>query len=108
LRTLRTASPSASDIHCATRVSRSLTGAHKLHQMTVLSPTQGWSAEVYVANAVPDPAALAPWGKVLDAKQTIAGNATFNLGGTQGSAVLLWLTDLGPSNETAIAEVQIS
>jgi eukaryotic-like serine/threonine-protein kinase len=85
-----------------------LGGAHKLNQLAVLSPTQGWSAEVFVANGVPDPAAMAPWGKVLDSKQSIAGNVTFNLGGTEGSAVLLWLTDLGPSNETAVAEVQVS
>jgi serine/threonine protein kinase len=85
-----------------------LSGAHKLNKLTVLSPTQGWSAEVFVANQVPDPAAMAPWGKVLDSKQSIPGNVTFNLGGTEGSAVLLWLTDLGPGNETAVAEVQVS
>ena len=85
-----------------------LTGAHKLHQLKVLSPTQGWSAQVFAASAVPDPAAMAPWGKALDSKQSIAGDATFNLGGTEGSAVLLWLTDLGPSNEAAVAEVQVS
>ena len=31
-----------------------------------------------------------------------------DLAGTEGSAVLLWLTDLGPSNEAAVAEVQVS
>ena len=61
-----------------------------------------------MASAVPDPPSMAPWGKVLDSKQSIPGNATFNLGGTQGSAVLLWLTDLGPGNEAAVAEVQVS
>jgi eukaryotic-like serine/threonine-protein kinase len=85
-----------------------LTGAHKLHQLKVLSPTQGWSAEVFASTTVPSPPSLAPWGKVLDSKQSIAGDTTFTLGGADGSTVLLWLTDLGPSNETAIAEVQVS
>jgi serine/threonine-protein kinase len=85
-----------------------LGSAQTLHQLKVLSPTQGWSAEVFVADAVPSPPALAPWGKVLAAQQSIPGDATFSLAGTKGSAVLLWLTDLGPSDQTAVAEVQVS
>jgi hypothetical protein len=45
---------------------------------------------------------------VVDSKQSIPGNATFNLAGAQGSTVLLWLTDLGAGNEAAVAEVQVS
>jgi eukaryotic-like serine/threonine-protein kinase len=85
-----------------------LNSAQTLHQLKVLSPTQGWSAEVFVAGAVPNPPALAPWGKVVAAQQSISGDATFNLAGAKGSAVLLWLTDLGPSDETAVAELQVS
>jgi putative peptidoglycan lipid II flippase len=85
-----------------------LNGSHTLHQLKVLSPTQGWSAEVFAANSVPSPPSLTPWGKVLDAKQAIPGNATFSLGGAQGSAILLWITDLGPSNQASVAELQVS
>ncbi|HSS09066.1 MAG TPA: serine/threonine-protein kinase, partial [Acidimicrobiales bacterium] len=42
-----------------------LDGRHKLHQLRVTSTTQGWSAEVYVADTLPTPPALAPWGAVL-------------------------------------------
>ncbi len=85
-----------------------LAGSHKLHRLSVLSPTQGWSAQVYVANSVPNPPNLAAWGSVVDAKHTIPGNATFDLGGAQGSAVLVWITDLGPTYEAAVAELQVS
>jgi serine/threonine-protein kinase len=88
-----------------------LDGPHKLHQLRVTSPTQGWSAEVYVADAIPNPPALAPWGQPVDSKQMIDGSTTFNLGGKQGSVVLLWLTDTGRTSgfyETAIAELSVN
>jgi putative peptidoglycan lipid II flippase len=85
-----------------------LSGTHKLHQLSVLSPTQGWSAEVFVANGIPSPPSLAAWGKVLDTKQAIPGNATFSLGGAQGSTVLLWITDLGPRYQAAVAELHVT
>ena len=85
-----------------------LSSTQTLHQLKVLSPTQGWSAEVFVASAVPSPPSMAPWGNVLSAQQSIPGDATFSLAGAKGSAVLLWLTDLGPSDQTAVAELQVS
>jgi serine/threonine-protein kinase len=85
-----------------------LAGGHKLHQLRVTSPTQGWSAEVFVADAVPNPPSLAGWGKVVDGKQAIAGDVTFDLNGTQGSDVLLWITDLGPRYQTTISQVQVT
>jgi putative peptidoglycan lipid II flippase len=85
-----------------------LNSSATLHTLTVLSYTKGWSAEVYVAAAVPNPAALAPWGPPVDSKQNISGpTTTFNLHGQTGGAVLLWLTDLGPTFQTSIAEVTI-
>jgi serine/threonine-protein kinase len=86
-----------------------LNGGHKLHQLKVYSPSDGWSAEVYAADAVPDPPSMGPWGRVLDNRARIApGWTTFNLGGAQGSTVLLWLTYLGSANMVKVAEVQIS
>ena len=79
-----------------------------LHTLNVASSTMGWSAEVYVAGAVPDPASLAPWGPPVDSKQGINGSTTFNLQGHRGSAVLLWITDLGPTSQTNVAEVTAS
>jgi hypothetical protein len=85
-----------------------LAGRDKLHQLSVLSPTQGWSAQVYVAGAVPVPPTLAAWGKVLDTKQAIPGDVSLNLQGVEGSAILLWITDLGPRYQTTINELQVS
>lgn len=76
-----------------------------LHTLSVTTSTIGWSAEVYVADAVPDPASLAPWGSPVDSKQGINGSTTFDLHGQRGSAVLLWLTDLGPTDQATVAEV---
>jgi hypothetical protein len=86
-----------------------LDGNHKLHQLKVYSPSEGWSAEVYVSNAIPESPSMSPWGRVLDNKaRTVPGWTTFNLGGTQGSAVLLWLTYLGPAAQVRINEIQVS
>ena len=38
-----------------------LNGVHALHQLVVDSPTKGWSAQVYVATAVPAQKGLAGW-----------------------------------------------
>ena len=84
-----------------------LDGRKTLHSLTVESPTTGWSAEVYLADAVPDPAELAPWGPPVAAKAGGSGFTTFDLGGRQGAAVLFWLTDLGPGNQTAIDELSL-
>jgi hypothetical protein len=88
-----------------------LDGRHKLHQLAVTSSTQGWSAQVYVADAIPAKPSLAPWGSPVDGKQTIEGSTTFNLGGREGADVLLWLTDTGRTSghyETSIAELNVS
>jgi serine/threonine-protein kinase len=86
-----------------------LNGAHKLHQLKVYSPSDGWSAEVYAADAIPEPPSMGPWGRVLDNRgRMAAGWTTFNLTGARGSTVLLWLTYLGSANMVKVAELQIS
>ena len=82
-----------------------LDGPHQLGSLHVHSSTQGWSAQVFVAGS---PATtLAGWGPVVDSKTAIPGDATFNLHGHRGAAVLLWITDLGPSYEASVAEVSL-
>ncbi len=80
-----------------------------LRELSVTSPTQGWSATVF---ALTSPAAeLAAWGAPLDGRVDIAGNTTFDLRGVRGTAVLLWVTDLGngqPKARIEIAEVSLS
>jgi putative peptidoglycan lipid II flippase len=82
-----------------------LNSVQTLHHLMVQSSTSGWSAEVYVANSVPNPASLAPWGAPVDSQQNINGSTSFDLHGNKGSAVLLWLTDLGPTFQASVAEV---
>jgi hypothetical protein len=78
-----------------------------LHTLTVTSSTPGWTAEVYVADSVPGPAALAPWGSPVDSGTGSSGVTTFNLHDRSGRAILLWLTDLGPNFQASIAEVAV-
>jgi serine/threonine protein kinase len=65
----------------------------RLGRLEVRSPTSGWAASVYVA-ATPPPD-LAGWGPPVDGSEGIQGDATFDLRGTSGAFVLLWITDLG-------------
>jgi len=85
-----------------------LDGPHAVRHLKVESPTRGWSAQVYLAEAVPASASLAPWGKPVAAKQGIDGTNTFDLGGRQAAAILLWITDLGPGYQTGVAELAVS
>ncbi len=84
-----------------------LADVRTLHSLTVTSPTVGWSAEVYVTDAVPTAPSLAPWGPPVASKQAIDGSVTFDLSGHRGRAVLLWLTDPGPANQAAVAEMAL-
>ena len=85
-----------------------LGSAEPLHHLKVTSATVGWSAQVYVADAVPDPPSLAPWGAPVASQTDIDGSTTFALDGRQGSAILLWITNLGPTNQASIAEASLS
>ena len=42
---------------------------------------------------------LAQWGSPVDTRHDIGGDVTFDLKGHQGSAVLLWITDLGQGSQ---------
>ena len=75
--------------------------ATELGELLVDSPTDGWSADVYVASS---PAGdLAGWGEPIASQQDItAGETRFDLGGAEGSVVLLWITDPGPDFRSEI------
>jgi len=74
-----------------------LDGPHKLKELKVTSPSRGWTAEVLVAGA--PQATRAAWGDPVSAKKGVGdGATTFDLAGTTGGAVLLWITDLGEGN----------
>ena len=89
-----------------------LASATKLKTLKVTSPSSGWAADIYVADGgKPD---LASWGSPVAKKDSIsAGTVTFDLGGHEGAAVLLWITNVGTSPDdagrfhTQIAEVSV-
>jgi hypothetical protein len=68
--------------------------AAALDKLSIESGTKDWSVEVYVSDTThPD---LAGWGDPVATEDHIpAGTNTIDLGGRQGSAVLVWITDLG-------------
>ena len=85
-----------------------LTERAVIQRIEVVSPTPGWSAEVYIAD---EPGTtLDDWGEPVVARSALDGDASFNLGGVSGRAVLLWITDLGdggPPFRVEIAEIDV-
>ncbi len=86
-----------------------LDSAEQGHQLVVTSPTSGWSAQTFVASSdIPSGRPVTEWGTPTDTRSDVAsGNATFNLGPRRGQWVLLWITNLGPSDGARIAELSI-
>jgi eukaryotic-like serine/threonine-protein kinase len=87
-----------------------LTQETALRQLAVVSPTQQWSASVYVANGPDAPTTLTAWGAPVAQKAGIAGSTVFDLHGRTGRYVLLWITDLGdgpPLVRTSIDELRV-
>lgn len=80
--------------------------ATKLSRLSVTAASSGWSAQVYVA-ASPS-GTLAGWGRPVDEVGDIGGSAQFDLGGTEGGAILLWITRLGADLRVEIAEVTVT
>ncbi len=87
-----------------------LDSAGRLDALTVTSPSKGWDAAVYVADA-PRQTLGPDWGEgepVASKTGIDGGTTTFSLHGRQGGAVLLWITDLGPANQVAVAEAKVT
>ncbi|MEA2703274.1 MAG: eukaryotic-like serine/threonine-protein kinase [Actinomycetota bacterium] len=81
--------------------------ARDLGELKVLGAGKGWSAEVAVSDTVHDN--RADWGPAVDSQAGIDGSATFDLGGTNGSAILVWITDQGADNSSvSIGEVEVT
>ncbi|MGQ0520480.1 MAG: protein kinase domain-containing protein [Actinomycetota bacterium] len=82
-----------------------LADAAGLGRLRVRSATSGWAAAVYVADG---PAAqLEGWGEPVATRSGIAGDTAFDLRGTRGAAVLLWITDPGTQHRAEVAEVTV-
>ena len=84
-----------------------LSTAGPLDELTITSPSRGWSVQAYVADA--PKTALTGWGEPVASKTGVdAGQTTLSLHGRQGAAVLVWITELGAGNRVSLGEVQVS
>ena len=77
-----------------------------LRRLEVRSPTRGWSASVYVGDQ--PGRTLAAWGRPVASRSSVDGDATFDLGGRRGGALLLWITDPGSDFRAEVAEVVVT
>jgi serine/threonine protein kinase len=88
-------------------VSVSLSASSALQTLKVQSPSSDWAAEIYVAEERSD--ALSGWGRPITASTSIAsGSTSFNLNGTRGDHVLIWITDLGNAGKVSISDLQVT
>jgi hypothetical protein len=72
--------------------------ARALRALRVVSPSEGWDAEVYVADQPAD--TIDGWGQaVATAEDIAAGEATVDLGGRTGRFVLIWITGLADDGD---------
>lgn len=78
-----------------------------LQQLAVTSSSTGWTAQIYVLDHPPGND-LQSWGQPLATKTDIAaGRTTFDLHGTRGQAVLVWITRLAPNGQVRISDIQV-
>ena len=71
-----------------------LGGSRTVEELVIETSSPGWSASVHVADQAG--AAFADWGEpVATVSEQAAGSTTIDLGGAEGSFLLLWITDLG-------------
>jgi hypothetical protein len=69
-------------------------GVHDLEQLEIDSPTNDWRAVIYVADT--PQSTLAGWGEPVATPDALArGTNEIDLGGHDGGAVLIWITDRG-------------
>lgn len=74
-----------------------------LEQLVVRSSTTGWSGSIFIADEPSE--SLSGWGRPAATLRDIAGDATFELGGSTGSFVLVWVTDLGEASPPLTATI---
>ena len=80
-----------------------LHGVPRLGHLQLASPSQQWTASIYVANsASPD---LPGWGKPV-VSHTVNGTTSFDLRNHSAGAVLVWITDLGTNQSVSISEAR--
>jgi hypothetical protein len=80
--------------------------SQRLGHLFIHSLSQGWSAGIYLADQTAP--TLAGWGQPVAVASAIAGDTVVDLGRRRGTAVLVWITDLGEGNaKVTIGELQL-
>ena len=83
---------------------------YELQRVAVETTNTGWSGEIFVADS--PQSALAAWGASVGSIASSQGNATVDLTGLTGGAVLVWFTDLGdkppPGIRMEISGIEVS
>ncbi len=82
-----------------------LDGAVPLGELELLGTSRGFDAEVVVADAPRD--TRAAWGEAVDTDEGVGTDATFDLEGRTGGAILVWITNPTEST-TSIGEVRVT
>jgi serine/threonine-protein kinase len=83
-----------------------LSEPHVLDELVVHSPIDDWAAQIHLTTGdATDPAA---WGDPIDGRSGLNGSATFDLRRVRATAVLVWITDLGPTGRFEITELEIT
>ena len=78
----------------------------RVARVEVDTPTKDWSAQVFVADA---PAAdLAGWGQPVRTVTDVSSSQKIALGDRHGSAVLLWLTNVGQGGKFELSELRVA
>ena len=72
-----------------------LTASSSVGHVRLVSPSRGWSAKIFVAEAVPSD--FTGWGASVGSIDNVRSNTTtIQLTKTRGTRVLLWITKLAP------------
>ena len=83
---------------------------YELQRVAIETANAGWSGEIFVADS--PQSALAAWGTSVGSITSSQGNATVDLTGITGGAVLVWFTDLGdkppPGIRMEISGIEVS
>jgi hypothetical protein len=80
-------------------------GAAEFVNMTITTPSRGWTVQVYVADAAAP--ALSGWGEPVSGYKMQDAATTLDLKDARGHFVLVWITDPGPSRQVRISEITV-
>jgi serine/threonine protein kinase len=80
--------------------------SRRLQDLVLTSPTPGYNVSAYVADS--SPSQLSGWGQPVASATNAPARVVVPLHGRQGSHVLVWFTQLSPSNVVQISQAQLT